>query len=67
MARAERYERVVKGELDEDVDEVDGGEGYFVDEYRAHSVEEDLEGAEECLAKHRIKKYGFEGGGEVSV
>jgi hypothetical protein len=33
--------------LGEDVEEVDGGEGDFVDEDGADGVEEDLEGAEE--------------------
>jgi hypothetical protein len=60
-------EQVVEEGLCEDVDEVDAGEGYFVDEDGADGVEEDLEGAEEGFSEEGIEEYGFEGGGEIGV
>jgi len=64
---AELDEDGVEEELDEDVDEVDGGEGHGVDEDGADGVEEDLEGAEEGFAEEGVEEYGFKGGGEVGV
>ena len=53
--------------MDEDVEEVDGGEGGAVDEHGAQGVEEDLEGAEEGLAEEGVQEEGFDCGGEVGV
>ena len=60
-------ERDVEDDLSEDVEEVDGREGDFVDEHGPHGVEEDLEGAEEGFAQEGVEEEGFEGGGEVGV
>jgi hypothetical protein len=41
------HKEIVKCELGQNVDEVDRGKGDFVDEYRSHSIKEDLECAKE--------------------
>lgn len=64
---AQARKGVVEGELDEEVEGVDGGEGRAVDEHGAQGVEEDLEGAEEGLAEEGVEEEGFDGGGEVGV
>lgn len=46
---------------------MDVGEGRTVDEHWAEGVEEDLEGAEECLAQEGVEEEGFERGWKVSV
>ncbi len=53
--------------MDDDVYEVDGGEGDLVDEHGAHGVEEDLEGTEEGLAEEGVEENSFEAGGEVGI
>lgn len=63
----EGVEGVVEGELDGDVEVVQGRQGHGVDEGRADSVEEDLEGAEEGLAEDRVEEDGLKGGGKVGV
>lgn len=63
----EAYEGVIEGELGDDVEQVDLGEGQAVDEHGSEGVEEDLEGAEEGLARDRVKEEGLEGGGEIGV
>jgi hypothetical protein len=53
--------------LHADIDEVDACEGNFEDEDWPHSIEEDLKGAEEGLAKEGIEEEGLEGCGEVGI
>lgn len=66
-AVADLCEYVVEGELDEEVYEVNYCEGRTVDKHGADSIEEDLEGAEEGLAKERVEYEGFEGCREIGV
>lgn len=66
-AAAELYQGVVEGELGDQVQDVDGGEGRAVDEHGADGVEEDLEGAEEGLSEDGVEEEGFDGGGKVGV
>lgn len=61
------HEEVVDGELHEDVEGMDAGEGQVVDHHRAQGVEEDLEGCEEGFAGDGVEEPGFEGGGKVGV
>jgi hypothetical protein len=56
---AELGQRVVDAQLDAQIQKVDVGEGWAVDEHRTHSVEEDLEGAEEGLAEEGVQEEGF--------
>lgn len=58
---------IVEGELDDNVEEVDLGEGQVVDEHGPQGVEEDLAGAEEGLAGDGVEEDGLEGRGQVSV
>jgi len=64
---AELDEHVVEEDLRADVDEMDAGEWDLVDADGSQRVEQDLEGAEKGLSEDRVEKYGFEGGGKVSV
>lgn len=61
------HERIVEGELHDDVEEVNLGEGKIVDEHGAQGVEEDLEGGEKGLAGDRVEEDGFKGGGQVRI
>lgn len=67
VARQQGDKGVVEGQLDDDVEGVDPGQGDLVDHHGAEGVEEDLEGAEEGLAEDGVEEDGFEGGGEVCV
>ena len=60
-------EEVVDGELHEDVEGVDAGEGQVVDHHGTQGVEEDLEGCEEGFAGDGVEEPGFEGSGQVGV
>jgi hypothetical protein len=60
-------ENVVECNLNEDIDKVDAGEGYLIDEDGADSIEENLKGAEKGFAKEGIKEDCFEGGGQIGV
>lgn len=64
---AEVEEGQVEGELDDDVEEVNTGQGDAVDGHGAQGVEEDLEGAEESLSEDGVEDEGFEGSGKVGV
>ena len=66
-AATEFGQSVIKRELEDEVQKMDVSEGRAVDEHGADGVEEDLEGAEESLAKERIKEEGFNGGGKISI
>ena len=57
----------VKGDLHDDVEEVQVRQRDLVDHHWAQGVEEDLEGAEEALAEDGVEEDGFEGGGHVGV
>jgi hypothetical protein len=61
------HEEVVDGELHEDVESMDAGEGQVVDHHGTQGVEEDLEGCEEGFAGDGVEEPGFEGGGQVGV
>lgn len=58
---------VVERELSCDVEHVDGGEGHGVHEDGPDGVEENLEGAEEGLAKEGVEEDGFKGRREIRV
>lgn len=60
-------EEGVKRDLYEDVEGVNAGQGDSVDGHGADGVEEDLEGAEECLAEDGVEYESLEGGGEVGI
>lgn len=57
----------IKGDLDGNVDEVNLCHGEAVDEHGTDSVEEELEGAEECFAEYRVEEEGFNCGREIGV
>lgn len=57
--RSEAEEEDVKGDLGDDVEEVDPGHGDAVDGHGADGVEEDLECAEEGLAEDGVEDEGF--------
>lgn len=42
-------------------------EWWAIDEHGSHGVEEDLEGAEECLAQEGIEEERLDCGGKVGV
>ena len=63
----EAQEGVVEEYLRADIQEVDARERYFEDEDRSHGIEDDLEGAEEGLAKDGVEEEGFKGGGEIGI
>lgn len=56
---SEAEEEDVKGDLGDDVEEVDPGHGDAVDGHGADGVEEDLECAEEGLAEDGVEDKGF--------
>ena len=60
-------EKSVERDLYEDVESVDTCQGDSVDGHGADGVEEDLEGAEECLAENGVEHESLEGGGQVSI
>jgi hypothetical protein len=61
------HEKVVDGELHEDVEGVDARQGQVVDHHGTQGVKEDLEGCEERFAGDGVEEPGFEGGGKVGV
>lgn len=58
---------VVKCKLHDEVEEVDPSEGDLEDTHGPDGIEEDLEGAEECLAQDGVQDHSFEGGGKVGI
>lgn len=62
-----REEDVIKSDLDNKVEEMHPGEGHLEHTHRPNSVEEDLEGAEECFAKDGVKDNGLDSGGKIGV
>lgn len=60
-------EEGVEGDLHEDVEGVDAGQGDSVDGHGADGVEEDLESTEECLAEDGVEHESLEGRGQVSI
>ncbi len=54
------HEQEVKSYLRHDVQEVDMGQWQLVHHHRTNGVEEDLKGAEERLAKDRVKEESLE-------
>jgi hypothetical protein len=63
----EEVEGQVEGKLHNDVEVVDPGVLNSVDGHGANGVEEDLEGAEESLAKDRVEKHGLKRGGKIGI
>jgi hypothetical protein len=61
------YQGVVEGELCDDVEEMNLGKRQLIDEHGSERVEEDLEGAEEGLARNRVEENGFKGSGQVRI
>lgn len=59
VGRSKAEEEEVKGELGDDVEEVDPGHGDAVDGHGADGVEEDLERAEEGLAEDGVEHKGL--------
>jgi hypothetical protein len=60
-------EKKIEADLHNDVESVNLGEGNAVDGHGSQGVEEDLEGAEEGLAKDRVENKGFESGWEIGI
>lgn len=60
-------EGVVKGELDDNVEQVNLGERQVVDEHGPQGIEQDLACAEEGLAGDRVEEPCLEIGGQVGV
>ncbi len=52
-------EKGIEQNLDDDVEEVNSGKWQLVDHHWTKCVEEDLEGAEECLAQNGVKEDGL--------
>lgn len=63
--RAQNYS--VEEDLCGDVEGRYPGEGNAVDGHGPQGVEEDLEGAEECLAQDGVEEYGLECGRQVRI
>lgn len=59
--------RIIKCDLDCDVECVDRSEGDLIDHHWAESVEQDLESCEKSFPEDRIEEYGFERGWEISI
>lgn len=57
----------VKRSLNKDVEGVNLGQVHAVHRHGTDCVEEDLKGAEECLAQDGVEHKGFESGGQISV
>ncbi len=57
----------VENNLDKDVEEVDLGDIHGVNHHWAKSVEENLEGAKECLSKDGVEEDNFQCGRKVDV
>lgn len=58
---------VVECKLHDEVEKMDPGEGDLENTHGPDGVEEDLEGAEECLAQDGVEDHSLEGGGEVGI
>ena len=67
LSSCKLYEGVVKGKLDDDVEEMDLGQRQVVDEHGSQGIEEDLACAEEGLAGDRVEEPCLEGGGQIGV
>lgn len=57
----------VKGDLDDDVEGVEGGDGNRIHQHGTESVKEDLKGAEEGFSGYGVEEDSFKGSRKVGI